>query len=96
MPAMADRGPDLRATLEQLHAELHAAEATGGALDQGSRRLLRDLLQDINELLERSGEPPPESTIARMREALDEFEGTHPALTEAVGRVVDALAQMGI
>jgi hypothetical protein len=34
--------------------------------------------------------------VERLREAVDEFEESHPALTEAVGRVVDALAKMGI
>lgn len=83
----------LREMLEQLHAELQQA----GSVDERSRELLRNVMADIDTLLGPSAaEAQPEPLATRLREAVDEFEESHPALTEAVGRVVDALAKMGI
>lgn len=83
----------LREMLEQLHAELQRADS----IDDRSRELLRAVTNDIDAVLERSGEAPRgESLVERLRESLGQFEGEHPALTEAVGRVMDALAKMGI
>jgi predicted component of type VI protein secretion system len=78
----------LRRMLENLHAELQSAES----VDDRSRELLREVDADIQELLERSDGQGNESLTERLRE----FEERHPALTEAVGRVLDALAKMGI
>jgi len=82
----------LRAVLEQLHTELQRADT----VDERSGELLRAVVADIHDVLERSGEPRGDSLVERLREGLDRFEGKHPALTEAVGRVMDALAKMGI
>lgn len=83
----------LRETLEQLHTELQQSDS----VDDRSRELLRDVMNDIHGILERTpGGARPESVATRLREAVGEFEETHPTLTEAVGRVVDALAKMGI
>ena len=84
---------DLSAVLQRLRDELQRTDT----VDAGSRELLRDVMIDIRALLERSGaEPPADSLANRLREAVSEFEESHPQLTEAVGRVVDALAKMGI
>ena len=84
--------PDqLRTLLEALHAELRRTDA----VDERSRDLLRAVDGDIRQALERTGEQP-ESLTERLRETLERFEGTHPQLSEAVGRVLDALVQMGI
>ena len=81
----------LRTLLEALHAELRRTDA----VDERSRDLLRAVDGDIRQALERTGEQP-ESLTERLRETLERFEGTHPKLSEAVGRVLDALVQMGI
>ena len=81
----------LRDLLESLHAELRRTDA----VDDSSRELLREVDGDIRQALERAGEHP-DSLTARLRETVERFEGTHPALTEAVTRVLDALVQMGI
>jgi len=83
----------LREMLEQLHAELQKA----GSIDDRSRELLRAVMDDIRAIVEPTESTArPEPLAQRLREAVDAFEGLHPALTEAVGRVVDALAKMGI
>lgn len=84
----------LRQMLEQLHTELQSADT----IDERSRELLRSVLGDIEDLLERKQErgTPPESIVERLREAVGTFEKTHPTLTSAIGAVADALARMGI
>lgn len=78
----------LRRMLENLHTELQGAES----VDERSLELLREVDADIQNLLERTDAARDESLSLRLRE----FEERHPALTEAVGRVLDALAKMGI
>jgi len=84
----------LRQMLEQLHAELQRADT----IDERSRELLRSVLADIEDLLERKQKPgtQPESIIEQLRGAVSAFEKTHPTLTHAIGGVVDALAGIGI
>ena len=88
------REEQLRQMLEQLHTELERADT----IDDRSRELLRGVLGDIEDLLERKQKrgTPPESIVARLREAVRAFETTHPTLTDTIGRVADTLAGMGI
>jgi hypothetical protein len=88
------REQHLRQMLEQLHTEIQRAET----IDDRSRELLRNVLGDIEDLLERKQQrgTHPVSIIERLREAVRAFEKTHPALTTAIGRVADALASLGI
>ena len=80
--------------LEKLHEELQRA---GNEVDGRSRELLRAIMSDIRAIIEPTEEAAPLDSLGqRLRESVDAFEGSHPALTEAVGRVVDALAKMGI
>jgi len=82
----------LRELLESLHAELRRTEA----VDEKSRALLRAVEHDIEAALERSSGEQDESFAERLRETVERFEGTHPALTATVSRVLDALVAMGI
>jgi CII-binding regulator of phage lambda lysogenization HflD len=88
------REKHLRQMLEQLHTELQRADT----IDDRSRELLRTVLGDIEDLLERKQKrsTEPESIIEQLREAVRAFETTHPTLTSAIGRVADALAGIGI
>jgi hypothetical protein len=92
---MADmREQHLRQMLEQLHTELQRADP----IDDRSRELLRSVLADIEDLLERKQKrgTQPESIIQQLREVVRTFETTHPSLTSAIGRVAEALAGLGI
>ena len=82
----------LRELLQALHAELRRTDA----VDEKSRELLRAIDGDIQQALERAGGAEPDTLVERLRETVDRFEGTHPALTEAVSRVLDSLVKMGI
>lgn len=86
---------ELRERLARLHSELSQTNA----VDDRARELLASVQKDIEELLERPAEGKPEehaSLLDRLREAARHFEGSHPALTTAMGRVIDTLANMGI
>ena len=85
----------LREHLEELHSELASTEA----VDDRSRELLGEVLGDIQTLLDRSGpdqDQEPEGLVERLRDATRQFEETHPKLAAAVGRVVNALSNLGI
>ena len=91
MAGMRER--HLRQMLEQLHTELQRTDT----IDDRSRQLLRSVLDDIEDLLERKEKRvQPESIVERLREAVRAFETTHPTLTDTIGGVADALAKMGI
>jgi hypothetical protein len=78
-------------------AALHGALGEADAVDPEARALLQQVMADIRSALERS-EPSgrSESLTDRLRVAVERFEGTHPALTEAAGRVIDTLSNLGI
>ena len=85
---------ELRATLARLHDELRGARQ----VDAESRELLETLARDIERALHPGGGGADaiEALGARLREAIERFEESHPALTAAVNGVADALARMGI
>jgi hypothetical protein len=82
----------LRDELEHLRRELSEA----ASLDPEDRELLAKLAGDIERLLadEASGSGAP--LADRLRLATKRFEETHPKLTAVVGRVADALSNLGI
>ena len=75
------------ALLDELHQVLESAED----LDDASRDALRAAAGEIQATLDDEG-----SSLDLLRERLERFEESHPTLTEAVRRVVDQLAEMGI
>lgn len=85
---------ELQKTLSRLREELRA----GQSLDDEAREQLENLARDIEQVLHpESREPAALDALAqRLREAIERFEESHPALTAAVNRVADALARMGI
>ena len=83
---------NLRERLEQLHAEL----AKTDSVDERSREALESLVRDIQALLEQSGAPPHPSLTERLSQATRDFEKSHPTLSATLGRVADALSNLGI
>jgi hypothetical protein len=85
----------LRATLEELQRALEEPSA----VDAESRELLNELLEDIRTLLARAPEEREQadaSLLDRLAEIARRFEKSHPSLTAAVGRVANALSNLGI
>ena len=85
----------LRERLAELHDELEATRS----VDDGARQALESVMRDIQKLLEQSGEDPAPtnpSLSERLDEATRHFETTHPTLAATMGRVIDALTNLGI
>lgn len=84
---------DLKELLAKVHAELSGIEK----LDDESVSLLATVVDDIHGVL---GDTPStdesHGLIERLKNAAQDFEEDHPQLTDAVGRVVDALSRLGI
>jgi hypothetical protein len=87
----------LRETLAALQKQLEATEQ----IDGEARSQIRSAMGEIEAALEASeagGHQPqiPSSLRERFSDAIGHFKGSHPKLTAAVGRVVDALSDLGI
>ncbi len=83
---------DLRKQLESLHGEL----ARTNSVDRDSRELLTALLDDISRLLESEPAGSEQSLTERLDGLAVQFEAEHPALGDAIRRVIDALGKAGI
>ncbi|MCL4506377.1 MAG: DUF4404 family protein [Chloroflexi bacterium] len=86
---------DLREKLTALHDELARADN----VDDNTRELLEHLSSDIQALLDRPGAPDDgryRTLTGRLRGNLARFETSHPMLTSAMERAIDALVQMGV
>lgn len=93
---MPQRVENLRDRIEALRVQLDAA----GELDPEVREQIRSAVAEIEVALAaaRADDERPDlsgSLRDRFAKALERFGGAHPKLTAAVGRVVDALADLG-
>ncbi len=87
----------LRDTLEELEAELHAS----GPLDPELRERLERAIGEARKALARAEHEHPgpdehHSLVDHLTDNMRRFEAEHPKLSLAVGRVVDALSNLGI
>lgn len=84
---------DLKELLEKVHVELSGTDS----LDDESASLLTTVVDDIHGVL---GDTPSseesQGLVERLKDVTQGFEIDHPQLTEAVGRVIDALSRLGI
>lgn len=77
--------------LEQVHAELQKVDK----VDAESLKLLQDLQQDVQGLLDKAEVEAP-SILARMQKAMERFEMDHPALTTLISELSTVLSNAGI
>jgi len=92
---MNDQNRQLREQLERLEADLKKIES----VDEAGRAILHNLQQDVQDLLDRSGEVSSlqEHPISeRLRQAIQHFEVTHPTLVGVMEQMVNTLSTMGI
>lgn len=85
----------LHKTITELRAELKKTKPA----DDHVRGHIQRLLLEIDALTEEPGEIPLhryQQFRERLRESVQHFEASHLSLTSAVGRVIDALSNMGI
>jgi hypothetical protein len=94
----ASRSADLQRSLSRLHQLL----AHTPRVEQGSKRVLRELLADIERLLGRdSGVPSsaagmPPASQSRLRALAVELEAEHPSLAAGLREFIDLLGQAGL
>jgi hypothetical protein len=89
---MSESARTLRDILDELHEALESAPEIG---DEG-RNALRQAAHDIRGALDEPNAERSESLGDQLNQALERFEESHPQLTSIVGRIADALSDIGI
>lgn len=87
----------LKESLEQLHLELRNAKE----VDPESAEVLRKLIGDIQNILERSGSSGEvtdehKNILDGLRESAQKFELTHPELAGAIRIVINSFSNIGV
>ena len=91
-----------RESLQQSLARLHTELGKASRVDPKSRQLLRELLSDIERILQEtpaSQKPPArhaERSGPRLEALAIEFETDHPGLAGTLRELVELLGQAGI
>ncbi|MBP6179107.1 MAG: DUF4404 family protein [Anaerolineales bacterium] len=79
--------------LEKLKNEIEGIQPD----DEKGQELLRELSDDIRDLLERAeSKQPPQSMLERMERSIEHFEVTYPDLTAALSSLFSILSNAGI
>jgi hypothetical protein len=81
----------LQQSLTRLHSELSGAPK----LDEASKRLLREVLQDIEGAL-KERQPAAQAPRSRLEELAVRFEAGHPTLSASIREFVDLLGRAGL
>jgi hypothetical protein len=83
--------------LDEILDELHDTLDRSGEIGEEARANLREAADDIRRALADAPEAPVESSLTdRLRATIEDFEESHPRLTAVVGRLADALSDLGI
>lgn len=91
--------PSTSRALQEVLDELHEALGASSDLDREAREALAHTADEIRDSLEgERGRPDGgwQSLHQRLVESIERFEESHPRLTEIVGRVAEALSELGI
>lgn len=86
---------ELHERLQKLQGELDQTNVS----DEASRERIKNLQSNIQTVLDPSIQTQPEhyhSLAEQLREAITQFEDTHPRLTLSIGEVLDNLAAIGL
>ena len=93
MGDMSDSGPSLNEIIDELREVLEAPDD----LDEELRAELRSAAEEILEALDPDHERELSGSLRdRLTDTLERFEKSHPKITETIGRLADALSDMGI
>jgi hypothetical protein len=85
----------LHITIDELHEELKKTKPA----DEHVRGHIERMILEIEMLKAEPGEVPLhryQQLMERLKESIQYLEASRPSLTLAVGRVIDALSNMGI
>lgn len=85
-------------TLHELLQRVHERLSQARRVDAESRRLLTDLIQDIERKLEgeTAGTGLDGDSLPRLEALMVRFEVEHPALGQGLRQLIDFLAKAGI
>jgi len=90
---MSDPEPSLREIIDELREALEDPDD----LNQELRAELRAAAQEILEALDPEHERELSGSLReRLTDSLERFEKSYPKLTETIGRLADALSDLGI
>ncbi len=90
---MSDPEPSLSEILDELREAIEDPDD----LDEALRADLRGAAQEILEALDPDHERELSGSLRdRLTDTLERFEKSHPKITETIGRLADALSDMGI
>jgi len=88
--------------LQQSLSELHTALVRTASVGESSKRLLREVLNDIERLLRNGGAAPaarsatPAASLPRLEALAVEFEAEHPSLAASLREFIDLLGRAGL
>ncbi len=82
----------LKQQLQALHQQLRETSTA----DAETRQLLLILLADITRLLDPDSAPAEPSPAAALENLAARFDADHPALSNAMRQLIDALGKAGI
>ena len=87
-----------REKLQQLIASLHEELGSSGSIDDQSRDMLKQLMNDIEEIA--AADSPEteghEGATGQLEYAALKFESDHPKLSMILGDIMDTLGKLGI
>lgn len=87
---------EFRNMLQQLHNQLEGTES----VDESGRQLLQILMNDIQQILDKSSVEEESrqrnSLIEQLKHAIQYFGESHPTLALTMKKVIDTLSNMGI
>lgn len=90
---MSDPGSSLKEIIDELREALDAP----GDLDEDLRAELRSTAEEILEALDPEHERELSSSLRdRLTSSLERFQESYPRLTDTIGRLADALSDLGI
>ncbi len=87
--------PKLRTVVDEIQAQLANAEG----LHPDQRRLLEELVRDLEALVDSPSAAAAEGSASlrdRLTDAVRRLEASHPVLSTTLGNVVDTLAFFGL
>ena len=91
-----------RESLQQSLARLHAELSAAPRVDPRSRQLLREVLSDIERVLEqpaagaKPGTKGADRSVPRLEALAIEFDAEHPALAGSLRQLMDLLGRGGL
>ena len=95
---MSEGRKKLKATVDQLHAELGSMEN----VDEEIHQMLQGAMEDIHLILDQDKQTAADggrqhaSVVERLSEAAQHYEDQHPTLSGILGSMIDTLSNMGI